>query len=63
VGKLFSIQASLETLSKLVGSSVFTGIYAATVDSLPATAYLLEAFIYLGLLVLFLWLGQVCRIK
>ena len=46
MGKLFSIQSSLETLSKLVGSSVFTGIYAATVNVLPAAAYLSEAASY-----------------
>ncbi|XP_076434745.1 proton-coupled folate transporter-like [Babylonia areolata] len=61
VGKLFSIQASLETLSKLVGSSVFTGIYAATVRDLPAAAYLSEAALYVGVLVLLLWLGQLVR--
>ncbi|KAL8576093.1 hypothetical protein ACOMHN_001443 [Nucella lapillus] len=61
VGKLFSIQASLETLSKLVGSSVFTGIYAATVHLLPAAAYLSEAAVYVLVLMLLLWLGQMVR--
>lgn len=61
MGKLFSIQSSLETLSKLVGSSVFTGIYAATVHVLPAAAYLSEAACYLCLMALVLWLGQLIR--
>ncbi|KAK7087292.1 proton-coupled folate transporter-like [Littorina saxatilis] len=61
VGKLFSMQSSLETLSKLVGSSVFTGIYAVTVNAFPAAAYLSEAACYLAVLVLVLWLGQLVR--
>lgn len=61
MGKLFSIQSSLETLSKLVGSSVFTGIYAATVNVLPAAAYLSEAASYLCLMALMLWLGQLIK--
>ena len=61
VGKLFSIQASLETLSKLVGSSLFTGIYAATVHVLPAAAYLSETAVYVGVLALLLWLGQLMK--
>ncbi|XP_076452245.1 proton-coupled folate transporter-like [Babylonia areolata] len=61
VGKLFSIQASLETLSKLIGSGVFTGIYAATVDVLPAAAYLSEMVVYLGMVGLLLWLGRLLK--
>lgn len=58
VGKLFSILASLETLAKLVGSAVFMGVYAATVDKLPAAAYLLEAAILVCSLAFVHWLSQ-----
>ncbi|XP_076452243.1 proton-coupled folate transporter-like [Babylonia areolata] len=61
VGKLFSIQASLETLSKLIGSGVFTGIYAATVDLLPAAAYLCQVVVYLGMVGLLFWLGRLLK--
>lgn len=61
VGKMFSILASLETLSKLLGSSVFTGVYAATVDVISAAAYLLEAAVYLIVLGMTVWLAQMMR--
>ncbi|KAL8610819.1 hypothetical protein ACOMHN_056674 [Nucella lapillus] len=61
VGKLFAIQAALETLSKLVGSAVFTGIYAATVDIYPPAAYLSEVVVYLLTALLVLWLGRLLK--
>ncbi|KAL8610821.1 hypothetical protein ACOMHN_056676 [Nucella lapillus] len=61
VGKLFSIQAAVETLSKLVGSGVFTGIYAATLNIFAPAAYLSEAVVFLVMALLLLWLGRLFK--
>ena len=47
LGKTFSLLASGETASKLLGTVLFVGIYSATAYYFPGFAYMTEAFLYL----------------
>lgn len=50
VGKMFSLLASAETASKLFGIVIFVGIYGATASFFPGFAYILEAIVYVFML-------------
>lgn len=51
-GKIFSIMLAAETSSKFIGSIVFLNIYGLTVDVFPGAAYLVEAVLYLCILII-----------
>ena len=56
LGKTFSLLASGETGSKLLGSVIFTNIYGATVYYFPGFAYMMEALLYLVMFWMMVWL-------
>ncbi|XP_062600829.1 proton-coupled folate transporter-like [Saccostrea cucullata] len=49
-GKLFAILTAAETSSKFLGSLIFLNIYGVTAHIFPGMAFLIEAFVYLCLL-------------
>lgn len=51
-GKIFSLLACGETLSKLLGVLVFINLYSATASKFPGFAYMIEACIYAIMLIL-----------
>ncbi|XP_046380482.1 solute carrier family 46 member 3-like [Haliotis rufescens] len=58
LGKTFSLVASGETASKLIGTILFTNIYAASVFFFPGFAYLVEAMIYFIMFLMLIWLHK-----
>ena len=49
LGKVFSLLATAETLSKLLGTLVFVSMYGATAYFFPGFTYIVEAFMYVGM--------------
>ncbi|XP_061190041.1 proton-coupled folate transporter-like [Saccostrea echinata] len=49
-GKMFAILTAAETSSKFLGSLIFLNIYGVTAHFFPGIAFLIEAFVYLCLL-------------
>ncbi|XP_067649602.1 lysosomal proton-coupled steroid conjugate and bile acid symporter SLC46A3-like [Haliotis asinina] len=58
LGKMFSLVASGETVSKLIGTILFNNIYAASVFFFPGFAYLVQALIYFVLFLMLIWLHK-----
>ncbi|XP_064620841.1 proton-coupled folate transporter-like [Lineus longissimus] len=58
VGKSFSLLSCGETASNLVGAIIFTNIYSATFEIFPGFTFIVEAFIFIALLVMFVWLAR-----
>lgn len=56
LGKIFSLLASGETASKLFGVVIFVNLYGATAPFFPGFTYLIEALVYVVVLVLMVWL-------
>ncbi|XP_041379490.1 proton-coupled folate transporter-like [Gigantopelta aegis] len=56
LGKTFSLLASGETGSKLLGSVIFTNIYGASVYFFPGFSYMIEAVLYLVMFWMMVWL-------
>ncbi|KAK6190074.1 hypothetical protein SNE40_002013 [Patella caerulea] len=52
MGKAFAVLACAETASKVIGSIVFNYVYGATIHVYAGTAYLMEAVIYMFVLVI-----------
>ena len=52
LGKTFSLLASGETASKLLGAVIFVSIYSTTAYFFPGFAYMVEAFLYLLMLLI-----------
>lgn len=51
MGKVFSLLASAETASKLLGTLIFVSLYGATAYFFPGFAYIVEAILYMIMLV------------
>jgi PCFT/HCP family folate transporter-like MFS transporter 1/3 len=58
VGKSFSLLSCGETASNLVGAIIFTNIYSATFQIFAGFTFIVEAFIFIAVLVLFVWLAR-----
>ena len=57
-GKAFSLLSCAETVSALVGSVVFTGVYAATFEIYPGFVFALEAVFFVVLFLMLMALGH-----
>ena len=58
MGKTFSLLSCCETVSNLIGSVVFTNIYAATFVYFEGMTFLVETFIFMLLLVVILMMAK-----
>ncbi|XP_060575526.1 LOW QUALITY PROTEIN: tetracycline resistance protein, class G-like [Ruditapes philippinarum] len=52
MGKVFSLLASAETASKLLGTVIFVSLYGATAFFFPGFAYIIEAILYMIMLMI-----------
>lgn len=52
MGKVFSLLASAETASKLLGTVIFVSLYGATAYFFPGFAFVVEAILYMIMLVI-----------
>ncbi|KAK3589139.1 hypothetical protein CHS0354_017106 [Potamilus streckersoni] len=60
-GKTFSLLASAETASKLLGTLIFVSLYGATAYFFPGFAYIFEALLYVILLGMMVWMYKELR--
>lgn len=56
MGKMFSLLASAETASKLLGTVIFVSLFGATAYFFPGFAYIVEAILYIVMLMIMLLL-------
>lgn len=52
MGKMFSLLASAETASKLLGTVIFVSLFGATAYFFPGFAYIVEAILYIVMLMI-----------
>ncbi|XP_052802900.1 proton-coupled folate transporter-like [Mya arenaria] len=52
MGKVFSLLAVAETASKLLGTLIFVSMYGATAYFFPGFTYLVEAIVYVGMVII-----------
>lgn len=52
LGKVFSLLASAETLSKLLGTMVFVSMYGATAYIFPGFTYIIECLLYIIMVII-----------
>lgn len=61
-GKIFALLASGETASKLLGTVIFTNIYAETLHLFPGLAYLIEALFYVVMFFMMVWVYKESKV-